>query len=97
MGRSINAQEDSESQYVQAVRKMTRYVHQRIFRPWLHNDFMYKLLGPAKDFEACLKVLHNMSNSTIKERKQNKTIENKSVIGETEEKYGKLYVRMPFQ
>lgn len=88
MGRSINAQEDSESQYVQAVRKMTRYVHQRIFRPWLHNDFMYKLLGPAKDFEACLKVLHNMSNSTIKERKQNKTIENKLVIGETEEKYG---------
>nr|XP_053637587.1 cytochrome P450 4c3-like isoform X3 [Cherax quadricarinatus] len=83
MGRCINAQEDSESEYVQAARKMSGYIQYRIFRPWLHSDIMYKLLGPAKESDACLKILHHMSNTTIKEKKQNKN-KNKSIINEEE-------------
>ncbi|KAK8733802.1 hypothetical protein OTU49_006487, partial [Cherax quadricarinatus] len=85
MGRSINAQEDSESEYVEAVRKMSGYLQQRIYRPWLHNDFLYKLLGPGKNYDTNLKIIHNLSNSTINEKKQNKSRRNKSLIQEDEE------------
>ncbi|XP_069952370.1 cytochrome P450 4C1 [Cherax quadricarinatus] len=88
MERSINAQDESESDYVQAARKMASCIQHRIYRPWLHSDFMYKLLGPAKEFYACIKILHNMSNSTIKERKLNNTSSYKSVIEEEEETLG---------
>nr|XP_053637590.1 cytochrome P450 4C1-like [Cherax quadricarinatus] len=67
---------------------MASCIQHRIYRPWLHSDFMYKLLGPAKEFYACIKILHNMSNSTIKERKLNNTSSYKSVIEEEEETLG---------
>ncbi|XP_068216286.1 cytochrome P450 4C1-like isoform X1 [Palaemon carinicauda] len=69
MGRCVNAQENSESDYVKAIYRIGALVQQRQARPWLQPDILFKLLGYAKEHDACLKVLHDMSYSCIKERR----------------------------
>lgn len=44
-------------------------MQQRQARPWLQPDLLYRLIGPAKEHDACLKILHNVSNSTIRSRR----------------------------
>ncbi|XP_064098017.1 cytochrome P450 4c3-like isoform X1 [Macrobrachium nipponense] len=68
MGRCINAQGNSESEYVRAVYRIGALIQQRQARPWLQPDILYKLSGYAKEFNSCLKVLHDLSYSCIKER-----------------------------
>ncbi|KAG7158439.1 Cytochrome P450 4c3-like 3 [Homarus americanus] len=70
MGRSVNAQDSDESDFIKAVFGMGRIIKYRKFRPWLHWNFMFWLLGHAKQMDAHLKVLHDMSYSTIKERRK---------------------------
>ncbi|XP_042241114.1 cytochrome P450 4C1-like isoform X2 [Homarus americanus] len=70
MGRSVNAQDSDQSDFIKAVFGMGRIFRYRKFRPWLHSDFMFWLLGYAKQMDAHLKVLHDMSYSTIKERRK---------------------------
>ncbi|XP_069195490.1 cytochrome P450 4C1 [Procambarus clarkii] len=89
MGRSINAQDNSESEYVQAVRRISGLIQYRQFRPWMYNDFLFKLLGPIKEYNACLKTLHDMSNSTIKERKASRKDKANTEVLEEEEVFGK--------
>ncbi|XP_068215979.1 cytochrome P450 4c3-like isoform X3 [Palaemon carinicauda] len=69
MGRSINAQGNSDSEYVRAVYRIGALIQQRQARPWLQPDILYKLSGYAKEFNACLKVLHDLSYSCIRERR----------------------------
>lgn len=44
-------------------------MQQRQARPWLHPDLLYRLIGSAKEQDACLKILHNVSNGTIRSRR----------------------------
>ena len=55
----------------------------RIASPWIHTNFMYRLLGYEKLQRQYVKELHALSLSTIKKRreeyreeKKNKTLEN---------------------
>ncbi|XP_069936113.1 cytochrome P450 4c3 isoform X2 [Cherax quadricarinatus] len=90
MGRSINAQDDWNSEYVQAVKKFTWFLQYQEFRPWLRNDFIFKLLGYAKEYDACLKILHNLSTSTIREKKKYlKNNTNKTAVHQEEDALGK--------
>ncbi|XP_069959767.1 cytochrome P450 4C1-like isoform X2 [Cherax quadricarinatus] len=70
MGRCINAQENSDSDYVHALKKINCIIHTRMFRPWLRNDFLFRLLGYAKEQDACLKILNDESNATITEKRR---------------------------
>ncbi|XP_069699710.1 cytochrome P450 4C1-like isoform X1 [Periplaneta americana] len=69
MGTSIYAQDERGSDYVKAVYDMSELTVHRIFRPWLHNDFVYKLTEKGKRHEECLRVLHSFTKRVIQERK----------------------------
>ncbi|KAK7076602.1 Cytochrome P450 4V2 [Halocaridina rubra] len=69
LGSSINAQDDSESDYVRAVYSMSSIVQQRQVRPWLQLDILFKLFGDAKKHNACLKILHETAYKAIRERR----------------------------
>ncbi|XP_042210514.1 cytochrome P450 4C1-like isoform X2 [Homarus americanus] len=70
MGNIINAQDNSESDYVKAVERMIKIIKLRQYRPWLHLNFMFRLLGPTKEHDACIDILHDMSRRAITERKR---------------------------
>lgn len=42
----------------------------RIFRPWLHSDFIYSLTENGKKFEKDLSILHGFTGRVIEERKR---------------------------
>ncbi|XP_069699708.1 cytochrome P450 4C1-like [Periplaneta americana] len=69
MGTQIYAQDEKESEYVKAVYDMSELTVHRMFRPWLHNDFLYKLTEKGKRHAECLRVLHGFTKKVIQERK----------------------------
>ncbi|XP_037782765.1 cytochrome P450 4C1-like [Penaeus monodon] len=69
MGRTVNAQGNVESAYVKALDKFANLYIMRSTTPWLRPAWLYNILGPRKERDACLKVLHDVSYETIAERK----------------------------
>ncbi|RXG53976.1 cytochrome P450 4C1, partial [Armadillidium vulgare] len=87
MGRSINAQDNSNSDYVRAIYDMCTHVVEKQTRPWLQIGLIYKLLGYEKKEKECLKILHGFSYETIKERrKELKLLKNTEQIDQVDEK-----------
>jgi hypothetical protein len=41
---------------------MSEIVVHRMFRPWLHPDFIFKLSAMGKRHDECLKVVHGFTN-----------------------------------
>ncbi|XP_050722916.1 cytochrome P450 4C1-like isoform X2 [Eriocheir sinensis] len=70
MGRTVNSQDEEDSEYVRAVKRMNYLLHRRMLKVWQHPDFMFRLLGLKKEHDACLEVLHKFSRETIRERKR---------------------------
>ncbi|XP_042883730.1 cytochrome P450 4c3-like isoform X4 [Penaeus japonicus] len=70
MGCKIDAQDNSESKYVQAVYRIGALVQHRQARPWLQPDILFKLSGYQKEHDACLKLLHDFSYETIRNRRR---------------------------
>jgi len=68
MGKGVNAQEDGETEYVEAVYKASELVHVRQFRPWLWPHFIYDNIPAGKEWKRCLGILHGFTNSVIAER-----------------------------
>ncbi|XP_052687181.1 cytochrome P450 4V2-like isoform X1 [Crassostrea angulata] len=68
MGRSIEAQSNSNSDYVKSVYKMTELVLQRQRTPWYWPDFLYNTIGYGKEHDRCLKILHDFTLKVIKEK-----------------------------
>ncbi|XP_045163547.2 cytochrome P450 4V2-like [Mercenaria mercenaria] len=68
MGRSVNAQRDSNSEYVQAVCKVAEYTILRARSPWLWPEILFSLIGPGKDYKRCLSILHGFTEEVIQER-----------------------------
>ncbi|XP_069699717.1 cytochrome P450 4C1-like isoform X1 [Periplaneta americana] len=69
MGTPIYAQDERGYDYVAAVYDMSELTIHRIFRPWLHNDFVFNLTEKGKRHEECLRVLHGFTKRVIQERK----------------------------
>ncbi|KAL7646997.1 UNVERIFIED_CONTAM: hypothetical protein RMT77_002254 [Armadillidium vulgare] len=69
MGRSINAQNNVNSKYVQAIHEITDLVIQRQTRPWLRSDFLFRFSPNAKRQKESLKILHGFTAETIKEKR----------------------------
>ncbi|XP_071439899.1 cytochrome P450 4c3 [Hetaerina americana] len=69
MGQSVNAQKDSESEYVKAIYKISTIIQNRQSKIWLQPDWLFKLTKSYKEHERCIQILHGFSNKVIKERK----------------------------
>nr|AUB85738.1 CYP4V28 [Penaeus japonicus] len=69
MGRPVNAQCNAESEYVKAINTFAELLIKRTTTPWLRPDWLYTLIGQRKEYDACLKVLHDFSQDTIVERR----------------------------
>ncbi|KAJ9590499.1 hypothetical protein L9F63_016450, partial [Diploptera punctata] len=71
MGVEINAQDqEKQSDYVEAVSKVTLGVMTRMLSPWLYPDFVYNLLPCGKRFNKYVNILHSFSHKVIRQRKE---------------------------
>ncbi|XP_033745728.1 cytochrome P450 4V2-like isoform X3 [Pecten maximus] len=70
MGRHVNAQGNSDSDYVRAINKITVLVLLRMRRPWYWPNFLFNLLGPGREHDQCLKTLHSFTSKVIIERSE---------------------------
>lgn len=70
MGRKMNAQSNSESEYVKAVYEMGSIIQNRQAKPWLQPDWLFRWTSMYKTHEKCIKILHEFSNKVIQERRE---------------------------
>lgn len=70
MGKKIHVQEQSDSEYVRAVYRMSDLVQYRQLRPWFHPDFIWYMSPSGKEESKLLKILHDFTTSVIKKRKK---------------------------
>ncbi|XP_053556231.1 cytochrome P450 4V2 [Bombina bombina] len=68
MGKKIEAQSNQDSEYVQAIYKMSDMVHRRQKMPWLWPDFVFHRLNIGKEHDKSLKILHSFTDKVILER-----------------------------
>ncbi|XP_063834567.1 cytochrome P450 4C1-like [Ostrinia nubilalis] len=57
------------SQFVTAVEQMLNLIVDRFQKFWLHSEHTFKWSNVKKKQDACLKILHNMSDTVLKRRK----------------------------
>merc|ERR1712038_532591 len=69
MGSHPNAQNNENSEYVDAVFEISELVHIRQKQPWLWPNLVYNNITPGKRFAKCLKTLHNFTNKVINDRR----------------------------
>jgi len=64
----------------------------RIMKPWLFSDTVFALSALKTSQNECLKVLHNMTNSVIRKRRQELMAERatQSTERSKENDYGKV-------
>ncbi|CAH0629048.1 unnamed protein product [Chrysodeixis includens] len=70
MGVSIDAQEHSQSDYVQAIDELSRIVSMRMQIPFLGEDAIFNLLPLKTKQEKALKIVHDQTNGVINARRQ---------------------------
>ncbi|XP_065163214.1 cytochrome P450 4c3-like [Atheta coriaria] len=70
MGSSVDAQNNSNTDYIRAIKEMTRIVVHRTMLPHKHFDFLYQFTQDYKLEQNCLKILHGYSISVIESRRQ---------------------------
>lgn len=69
MGTQVNAQDETASEYVDAIYLISELIMRRLLRPWLHPSFIYKLTSDGRKFDECLKILHSYTRDVIEKRK----------------------------
>lgn len=65
MGTSVNAQDDTDSKYVESVDALLEVLIERTFSPLLHNDFLYRFSKTYQKEQRALKVVHGYSRRVI--------------------------------
>uniref|UniRef100_A0A182VUF4 Cytochrome P450 n=1 Tax=Anopheles minimus TaxID=112268 RepID=A0A182VUF4_9DIPT len=70
MGVKVNAQsEGEENDYVKAVCELSRLFVERMVRPWLHLDFIWRRSRFAARYTNALDTVHTYSREVIRDRK----------------------------
>ncbi|XP_065089652.1 cytochrome P450 4c3-like [Ochlerotatus camptorhynchus] len=69
MGVKLNAQDDPDSSYVKAVKKMSEIIFRRLFSLSREYKIAFWLSKAAEHQRAALEVLHNFTDSVILQRK----------------------------
>ncbi|CAF4995242.1 unnamed protein product, partial [Rotaria sp. Silwood1] len=70
MGLNIGAQQQKNSQYVDAVLKLTDIILKRQRMPWLWPDLIFKLLPQGRNHDRYLKIVHEFTKKVIDDRAQ---------------------------
>ncbi|XP_069487645.1 cytochrome P450 4V2-like [Ambystoma mexicanum] len=68
MGKKIDAQSNSESEYIRTLYRMSDLIHRRQRFPWLWPDFFYSILKEGREHARHLKTLHSFTDTVIEER-----------------------------
>ncbi|CAG2174833.1 unnamed protein product, partial [Oppiella nova] len=69
MGVTVKAQTNVNSEYVNSLRNVLMLFLHRFLSPWLWPEFIYQITSYGKQFKANTAVLHEFTDSVIKERK----------------------------
>ncbi|XP_019867386.1 cytochrome P450 4d2 [Aethina tumida] len=92
MGVSINAQENKDSDYVRSVKEMCRLLIERAFSPIEIFDVLYRFTKNYQLEQKAVKILHNKTDSVIRQRREQlkneveKVIHNEDDVGVKEKK-----------
>ncbi|XP_069943438.1 cytochrome P450 4c3-like [Cherax quadricarinatus] len=70
MGCSVNAQDNPESDYIMAIHRIQHLIQQRMIVLWMQPDFIFRLLGYAREQEELLKTLHSFTRNIVKARRK---------------------------
>merc|ERR1712241_858235 len=70
MGKRINAQEESDTDYVRAIYEASDIVFQRQRSPWLWDPRLFSLTPTGHKFRSILATLHGFTDKVIQKRKQ---------------------------
>ncbi|GAB6032288.1 hypothetical protein CHUAL_010928 [Chamberlinius hualienensis] len=69
MGQGIRAQLNTDSEYIIAVDSLTRVFKQRLLRPWLAKDWIFKLSSLSRLENQSLSIVHGFTNKIIKTKR----------------------------
>ncbi|XP_029710556.1 cytochrome P450 4c3-like [Aedes albopictus] len=69
MGCCVNAQKNSDSEYVRAHKQIGKIIRNRLQKVWLRPDFIFKHTAEYRKHQECLQVLHSFSDRVVQERK----------------------------
>uniref|UniRef100_A0AAG5CW73 Cytochrome P450 n=1 Tax=Anopheles atroparvus TaxID=41427 RepID=A0AAG5CW73_ANOAO len=70
MGTSINAQTDTESEYVKAITELSLVLTGRFVKVWQRVDFLFNLSADRKRQDKIIRVLHAFTTKIIQSRRQ---------------------------
>ncbi|XP_050535079.1 uncharacterized protein LOC126902099 [Daktulosphaira vitifoliae] len=70
MGVNLRSQEGKSSEYVSAIKTVSKILIKRIFRFWQWNETLFKLSKSGRDFEKSLNILHKFTENVIKEKRK---------------------------
>ncbi|XP_055604873.1 cytochrome P450 4d1-like isoform X2 [Uranotaenia lowii] len=70
MGTKVDAQLNSDSEYVRAVKDMAHLIQQRVFNVLARSNLTFRFTRFYKMHENALKVLHGYTDSVIQSRKK---------------------------
>ncbi|GAB6023598.1 Cytochrome P450 4GL4 [Chamberlinius hualienensis] len=82
MGKKVNAQKNSDSEYVNAVYKIGMIVNKRLVYPWLAFEWLFQLSSYGRSQKRCLEIVHGFSNKIIREKRAE--LERKKASNKTE-------------
>ncbi|XP_029356961.1 cytochrome P450 4V8 [Echeneis naucrates] len=68
MGKKVNAQNNSDSEYIKSVYRMSDIISRRQRTPWFWPDFVYNYFGEGREHDRTLKILHSFTYKVIRER-----------------------------
>lgn len=78
MGKTINAQDNKDSEYVNAIYRTSSLIQERQKSPWIWWDFAFRQTRYGKEYYKCLGVLHDFTKSVIKEKMKSFAQQNKT-------------------
>lgn len=68
MGTTVNAQENPENEYVEAVKTLCNICISRVYSFWKQNDILFKFTREYKRQTEALKIVHGFTDCVIKQR-----------------------------
>ncbi|XP_046749213.1 cytochrome P450 4C1-like [Diprion similis] len=69
MGININAQTDDNAEYTTTLHDITCETVERVFRPWIHNNWIYYKLRRGREFKSNLDTAHRFTERVITTKK----------------------------
>jgi len=70
MGTKIGAQTQKNLEYLKAIVSVSSLIVERMLRPWLHPDIIWKLSPQGRAEKKYLKTLHDFTENVISERRK---------------------------